>query len=517
MTPAATERFVTLTCPLCQRSLRAAALAERALRCPGCGCPVRPPEPPPTVAPKTPVRPAGPQARTALWLAALLPAGVPLLTGTSTAGLSLAGALVGLGLLLAWGPRPRPALRLALSLLAAAAGYAAAAAFLRPGLSAPASPGDASPPHAPRMLRPPHPPPGVRPEDLPPVTDLHFVRSIGALMAVAIDPDARAALVLRADGTVDAYSYPQFTRRAAARLDRPAYRAALDGRAGRLWVASCPAEQLRASRYGDRPTGRADLRAYDVRALLEGTSAATPLRPEVVIALDADVANLMLSVDRESLYYLAQGTGGAWVGRVATRAPDAGLRRELPGAVALAQTPDGRSLCAVAPGRLSVLAPQTLEVVRTLSAPASACDVVMDNTGRAFVAERGQWASITVLDAAHDGATLALIPSHLYGQVYLQLSPGGRRLYVSASSPIVGALRSLLVVAEGLHREPPQIGQAGNVYGAMVLGETFLASDGKFLVTRRGAVYQLVKLGESGNAARPRRQEGQAVGAAQAG
>jgi hypothetical protein len=98
-----------------------------------------------------------------------------------------------------------------------------------------------------------------RADDLQPITD------VGRFQVAEADPDHGAAFLLREDGTLDIFSYPEFKPQSAYRTGIAAYGMALDAKAGRLYISGIPLAALR-----DRPRAKAigDLAAFDVRTLV---------------------------------------------------------------------------------------------------------------------------------------------------------------------------------------------------------------------------------------------------------
>jgi hypothetical protein len=80
--------------------------------------------------------------------------------------------------------------------------------------------------------------------------DLKYHTSLPAFLAALVAPDLGAALLLAEDGTLKQYSYPQWKWQAGYRLDGVAYRAVLDAKGGRLYVATVDPRRL-----NERPRG----------------------------------------------------------------------------------------------------------------------------------------------------------------------------------------------------------------------------------------------------------------------
>jgi hypothetical protein len=510
--------FAATACPRCERPLRLSESHRlRVVRCPGCGASlslaemVAPPAvPPPAAAEASPgkERSAPPAAaaeanpsrlvRLAMPAPALLAAGIPLWTRGGLPGTGLAAGLGLAGLVLGLWCRWRPGVRLLLTLALMGLGYGIAFAVLVPDDSDSGPPPDL-PANWP-MLSPPFSPPGgvaglpVRqPAHPPSPTDLTVLTHIGNLLAIAVDPEARAAFVTRADGSLDRYSYPDFRRQGTYRLEQPGYRAVLDDRHGRLFVAVSDREALHVNRYGDRPVGRGDLHVYDVRSLPADQD--LTLRPVGVVPLGGDVSRLLASPDRSCLYYLLHRPDGDVVGRLSLVADAPGsppeVRWRADGTItALALSPDGAALYAAGPGVVRVFEPRTLEERRRIAVEPTAFDLAADNAGRLFVSEAGQWTSITVVDARHDGAVLGRWNPRLHGLVYLQLTPDATRLYVGSSSLVSNSLHGWQVQKPtgGL---PPQFSNALGDGTGPVRGEFFITPDGRHLVNRYGKVFQV--------------------------
>lgn len=510
--PAGVEPYLTHSCPRCERPLRVTASpGRRASRCPGCGFslgtsetvaapPLAAPAPSvPQTAPPTLARPKGWAGQGLVLAPALLAPGLLLLTrGLPAVGLA-GGVLLACVALSLW-QRWRPAVRFLLALALTGLGYAAAFAYFVPGADKPAADPPSEAPANRDLLYGPVPAGGPalpsRPFPGAPMSrqpDLQYQTTLGDLLAVAIDPEAGTAFVTRANGRLDQYSYPEFRRQGSYQLDRPGYRAALDGRRGRLYVAVSDPDALRANRQADRPAGNGDLHVYDIRGQLQGRTATAALRPAAVLPLGGNVSHLLLAPDHSCLYYLLHGPDGDTVGRLSTAPAGGETRQPLPGAAALCLSPDGKGLYAADPGRVVNLDPVTLRVRQTFAIDLAVNDLAADNGGRVFVAEQGQATSITVLDARHDGSVLARIRPQLHGRIYLQLASDGARLYVGSSSLLTNTLRSL-AVAEGTLANPTQLAQVVTDRLGTVRGEFFLAPNGKHLVSRWGIVLRLAEL-----------------------
>jgi hypothetical protein len=337
-----------------------------------------------------------------------------------------------------------------------------------------------------RLQMPPLPqvqiPDLVAPSSLPP-------RPLGELLAAAVDPDVGAGFVVRPGGVLEQYSYPSFSPHGQYRLEQPGYRAALDGRRGRLYVAVSEPAALQVNRHGDRPVGRGDLHIYDVRALLDGKASETRLRPASVIPLGADVSHLLLAPGGEAVYFLLHQPGGDRVGRVAAGAETAVFFGRAEGLTALAVAPEGGSLYAAGPGALVHLDAATLAVRQTWPTEVSVCDLTADRDGRLFLAEQGGHPLVSVWDAKH-GRPVAQWLSPLSGRNYVAVTPDGVRLYLCTSALVGSSLHSLKVAGD-LVAEPRPWATAAGDWTVPVRGEFFFTSDARCILTRWGHVYRL--------------------------
>jgi WD40 repeat protein len=93
--------------------------------------------------------------------------------------------------------------------------------------------------------------------------DLKPAAKLAPFAAFAADPAAGRAVAVGTDGELRVYEYPSFRPAASLRVAGTAYRVALDGAAGRLYVAVFDTAELR-----DRPraAGLGDVRAYRLPA-----------------------------------------------------------------------------------------------------------------------------------------------------------------------------------------------------------------------------------------------------------
>ncbi len=460
-----------------------------------------------------------------LLLAALLPLGIPLVRGGAT-WVALGGFLAAACLVLSVCRRPAPVLRLAFALVLGALGYAPAltARLADAGESppppprAPAGPVALEPglmglrgrgrsgfpvnnsssqrePYARSLLPALALPPPVDP--LPPTAadaGPRLVARVAEALAAAVDPEAGAALLLTRHGGLRHYSYPDFRLRGSYRLDRPGYRAALDGRRGLLFVATCPAAALYAGTTGDREGAPGDVRVYEVGALLRGAeSPGAELHPAATFPDQGYVPSMVLSADRRWLYYLGIHLQFAAACRLSTDRRALEGRRGLPGgAGALALAPDGQALYATTGSGVIAIDPTSLQVTRRVLLPILPFDLAADKAGRLFVGSRGERPVVVALDMQRqpDAGVLGHYQAPFPGRLYLRLTPDGRRLYLGTSSMTADRLVALRVDGDRVRR--PQLeGAVVTDDAGLVRGEFQITSDGQFLLNRWGKVYRL--------------------------
>jgi hypothetical protein len=503
--------MLTVACSRCRHLMRLGHHARgQPVCCPACHAEFVPADAPAVCAPSWP-----------LLAAALLPLGIPLVNfGAEWAALAV--ALAAVCLVLSVCKRPALVLRLALALVLGGLGYAPAlTARLAGARESPLSggPTEPEPPVAGLRLgeRPGIPPPNIArgggrgrgfipPVALPPAVDLpappaapagagpRLVARVAEALTAAIDPEAGAALLLTRHGGLRHYSYPDFRLRGSYRLDRPAYRAALDGRRGLLFVASCPARILAnaVGTTGDREGAPGDVRIYDVGALLRGAQPpGAELAPVATLPELGYVPSLVLSPDRHWLYLIGVAPQVVTLFRVNTASQ--AIESEQPmrgGAGALALSPDGRALYATSVSGVLAIDPQSLEVTRRALLPFVPFDLAADNGGRVFVASRGERPVIVALDMHHDEAVLGHWNAPFSGRVYLRLTPDGRHLYLGTSSVAADRLHALRVDGERVSR-PLLEGTVSTDDDGLVRGEFQITPDGRFLLNRWGKVYRL--------------------------
>jgi hypothetical protein len=329
------------------------------------------------------------------------------------------------------------------------------------------------------------------------IPDMQFVGCIGDLLALATPEESGSsvAFATTATGALRQFSYPDFRLQATHQLRQPAYRAVLDGRRGLLWVAASEPHVLSINGAGDRPAGRGDLHVYDIAApSLARQPIDTPLQPRRILTLQGNVMELLATADRSRLFYLAQTEAGIHLGRIDAGRETVDGRLSLPAEIrALCLTPDGTTLYAAGEGMLLVIDAATLRMSQRIDVDADFCAVAADNEGHVYLGEQGTWTKLRKLDLSAPGTKIQKWAAHVYGRIYLRLSPDGYRLYVGTSSVISNHL-DVLLVHGGPWSIPPQICTVASDAHGPIRGEFFLTSDARFLVNRWGKVFHLVQL-----------------------
>ncbi len=348
--------------------------------------------------------------------------------------------------------------------------------------------------------RPPQPPllAWSVPEGPPERNSLQMVARLPRLLAMVLSPEHEAAFATTHDGHLLVFSYPKFELRGRYRLPQPTYHVIVDRKRDRLYAASAAPGAMVFGPLGDRLRARADLHAYDIPPLLDGSTAeGSFLRPLLTLTLGVHVRQLTLAPDGDCLCVAATALNLTLLGRV--HLPTWGPTRLAPVSLVagcLCLSPDGSRLYVGQAGRVVVVqtvGPRRLRDVLIESSPTA---MVADDAGRVFLAENGRGGVVTVLDG-NKGVVLGQWALPVPGRPYLCLSPDRRRLYLGSSGVAGNVVYALDVEGERAVR-PLLLGKAGPTLGAPVRGENFVSPDGLLLINQAGAVFRLA----------PRKDEG---------
>jgi hypothetical protein len=252
---------------------------------------------------------------------------------------------------------------------------------------------------------------------------------------------------------------------------------------------------LRVNNLGDRPAGRGDLHAYDIRDLRSGRRpACARLHPRHVLPVGGDILEILTSADRRWLFYLARSADGVHLGRIDAEQCTDDSWLPLPAETrALCRTADGATLYTAGGKTVCVIDPEPFRLTRRVEVDAGDIhDIAAGNDGRVFLAEQGQWTNLIRLDLNAAPPSIQRWNARLHGRLYLGMAADQYRLYVGTSSVISSQLHSLLVYRHSW-KIPPQVGLAMSDAEGAIRGEFFLTPDGNFLVNRWGRVFRLAQ------------------------
>ena len=149
-------------------------------------------------------------------------------------------------------------------------------------------------------------------------------------------------------------------------------------------------------------------------------SSATILRPAAVIPVGGTISQVLLSPDRQTLYYL--NLTEAVLGRLDLRTGDRQRLQLADATDAVCLTPDGSTLFATAPvknGRattctLQLIDPVKMQVQKTWPVAISPYDVTASDSGLVYISGGGsEWSDIAVVDANKKATVVA--PGAAYG------------------------------------------------------------------------------------------------------
>ncbi len=349
----------------------------------------------------------------------------------------------------------------------------------------------------------PIPNPGGRPPVVPMAAQMRYATNVLPFSSLAADDRARAAFGTSNTGVLFHYTYPEFQRRGFYRLNKlTAYQSVLDGRAGMLYCAMAAPRSVRGHAGRHRERGLGDVHVYDVNPILRGTADRfTPLEPVATLAADVVVGNMHLSPDGRWLYFLnVKDRTNVRLVRIATATRATDDLRLANGMEVLRLTPDGSTLVASTssgsreedlrgpglPAQLQVIDANRFIVERTFRMPRDVYDMDVSNDNRAYCTCTGAASEVLAIDLK-TGAVLARWGG-ISGSSFVRASPNGKRLYLLPQFAGTNAL-DCWALPDRLADEPRK-GLAvpfGNPSREMIL-----TPDGKRLVFKSGAVYELL-------------------------
>ncbi len=231
------------------------------------------------------------------------------------------------------------------------------------------------------------------------------------------------------------------------------------------------------------------------------SSSASELRPSAVIPVGGTISQVLLSPDRQTLYYL--NLTEAVLGRLDLRTGDRQRLRLAQDTDAVCLTPDGSKLFATAPVKngpattctLQLIDPVKMQVQKTWPVAISPYDVTASDNGLVYISGGGsEWSDIAVVDA-NKRATVVARWGGVWQRSFVQLALDQKRLYHSTQGVAPGSVAAIVL--------PKKLGEAPETYKAPVAakaalgGEFQITPDGRFLLCKNGTVLRLSGTRES--------------------
>ena len=215
------------------------------------------------------------------------------------------------------------------------------------------------------------------------------------------------------------------------------------------------------------------------------------LRPANVIPVGGTVGSLMLSPDRQWLFYL--NLTDAKVGKVNTKTARRDKELKLAdGTDVLTRTPDGKTLIATAAVhdgcKIQVIDPKTLELRKSFWVDVAAYDAVANDAGLLFLSgSKGDWSDIAVVDLAKE--TIVTRWGGVWNRSFLQLSVDQKRVYVSSQGVSPGTLDGLTIPSK--FADKPDLYRAAFPGRQPLGGEFQVTPDGRYLLCKTGTILRL--------------------------
>jgi WD40 repeat protein/mono/diheme cytochrome c family protein len=218
----------------------------------------------------------------------------------------------------------------------------------------------------------------------------------------------------------------------------------------------------------------------------------TELKPSAMIPIGGTVGALHLSPNRKWLYVLNVTDGK--VSKIDAQANRrVGELRLGEGVDALAISPDGKTLAAIAPVeganrgptacQVQIIDPVKMELRKDFSVPAAPYDVAVSDGGLVFISGGdGEWTDVAVVDAAREAIVARW--GGVWNKSFVQLPADQKRLYVSSQGVTPGTLDAFPIPGKfddkaAAYRAPAP--------GKYAIGGAFQTTpDGRFLLCKTG-------------------------------
>lgn len=320
------------------------------------------------------------------------------------------------------------------------------------------------------------------------------------MLEIVVALDQKKAMTGTAKGEILCYSYPNFRTQGRYPLGCVAHQMVLDEERGILYTATCAPSDLGARRRYERITGHGDVRAWDVKMLLQATPPKNVVLKPIPILKDVTVSEMLISPDRQWVYLLdVTHPKKPLLRRISTA--EKKMDRELPlhpWTDALCLSPDGKTLCATASaGRLRrIHALPPLCEVQVIDAPecrlqnkfsleADPFDLILKDDGRLIMSSGGGQSHPVVFVNLEQEKMLQSF-SDPGSNVYLQLPKDGTNLFYATQARSPSEIGAWLLgdVTEELPKRNGTIRRHG--------GRITITPDGYFLLCHEGELFRIV-------------------------
>lgn len=281
---------------------------------------------------------------------------------------------------------------------------------------------------------------------------------------------------------------------ASCSLAQPASACALDARRGLLYTAGSYSEFTVPAPLGERLRGLGELLVYDVRDILAGKGPAKkPLIPLWTLSLEGAVLGMHLSATGTALAALVATPYRSALVQIDTDKRILAQSLHLPNGVGgITQATDASELYVNAPGRLTVVNPESFKLRREIILSGAFSFLAPGTDGVIFLGERNQGTDITALDT-RTGLIIGQWKVRLPGRLAMTSSPDGSRLFLSNTTVTGGQLWVLDVRGKEL-REPSIIAAAKSDADGLLRGGSYVTPAGAFLLNAHGRIFRLQAL-----------------------